>query len=360
MPRCCTVTTGSSPACRTSPDDEWLADATECLFPEPDEIEADVTRLIGGSALFASRFRECASRALLLPRPRPGRRAPLWQQRQRSAQLLQIAAEHPTFPIVLEAVRECVKDVYDLPALVALMTSVQERRIRVIEVTPPAASPFARSLLFGYVSEYLYEGDSPLAERRAAALTLDPSLLGELLGQTDLRDLLEPDAIAQVVAQVQHLTEERRARGPEDAVDMLRSLGPLGTVAARLRGVDSDVARGARGAAAGPAHASRRQRRVGVRRGRSAPARRPGGAHPRGSRRRPPPTSGGSPRRPHLPLQPDTRSLHGRRRRRGTSASRRRWSRIACRSRALPEGSSRAGSCRTPPAHSGATPMSCA
>jgi ATP-dependent Lhr-like helicase len=220
------------------PDDEWLADATACLFPDPDEIEADVTRLIGGSALFASRFRECASRALLLPRPRPGRRAPLWQQRQRSAQLLQIAAEHPTFPIVLEAVRECVKDVYDLPALVDLMASVQQRRIRVIEVTPAAASPFARSLLFGYVSEYLYEGDSPLAERRAAALTLDPSLLGELLGQTDLRDLLEPDAILQVVAQIQHLTPERRARGPEDAVDMLRGLGPLGTTEIGLRGVD--------------------------------------------------------------------------------------------------------------------------
>ena len=222
------------------PDDEWLTDATACLFPEPDQVESDVTRLIGGSALFASRFRECASRALLLPRPRPGRRAPLWQQRQRSAQLLQIAAEHPTFPIVLEAVRECVKDVYDLPSLVSLMASVQERRIRVIEVTPPSASPFARSLLFGYVSEYLYEGDSPLAERRAAALTLDPSLLGELLGQTDLRDLLEPDAIAQVVAQIQHLTVERRARGPEDAVDMLRSLGPLGTADAGLRGVEPE------------------------------------------------------------------------------------------------------------------------
>ncbi len=118
------------------------------------------------------------------------------------------------------------------------MASVQERRIRVIEVTPAAASPFARSLLFGYVSEYLYEGDSPLAERRAAALTLDPSLLGELLGQTDLRDLLEPDAIAQVVAQIQHLTEERRARGPEDVADLLRVLGPLGTAETELRGVD--------------------------------------------------------------------------------------------------------------------------
>ncbi len=222
------------------PDDDWLADATACLFPDPEQVEADVTRLIGGSALFTSRFRECASRALLLPRPRPGRRAPLWQQRQRSAQLLQIAAEHPTFPIVLEAVRECVMDVYDVPALVALMARVQQRTIRVVEVTPPVASPFARSLLFGYVSEYLYEGDSPLAERRAAALSLDPTLLGELLGQTDLRDLLEPEAIAQVVAQIQHLTPERRARGPEDAVDLLRVLGPLSTADAVLRGVEPD------------------------------------------------------------------------------------------------------------------------
>ncbi len=219
------------------PEDDWLADATTALFPEPDLIEADVTRLIGGSALFAARFRECASRALLLPRPRPGRRAPLWQQRQRSAQLLQIAAGHPTFPIVLEAVRECVRDVYDLPALIELMTSVAQRRISVVEVSPDAASPFARSLLFGYVSEYLYEGDSPLAERRAAALTLDPTLLGELLGQTDLRDLLEPEAITAVVAQIQHLTPERRARRQEDAPDLLRMLGPLSEPAAAQRGV---------------------------------------------------------------------------------------------------------------------------
>ena len=220
------------------PDDDWLSEATACLFPQPDEVEADVTRLVGGSALFAARFRECASRALLLPRPRPGKRAPLWQQRQRSAQLLQIAAEHPTFPIVLEAVRECLQDVYDLPALVDLMTSVAQRRIQVVEVSPHAASPFARSLLFGYVSEFLYEGDSPLAERRAAALTLDPALLGELLGQTDLRDLLDAAAIAQVVEQVQHLTAERRARGPEDAADLLRVLGPLSAEQAAARGVD--------------------------------------------------------------------------------------------------------------------------
>jgi ATP-dependent Lhr-like helicase len=217
--------------------DDWLVQATECLFPEPEDIEPGVTRLIGSSALFAARFRECASRALLLPRLRPGRRAPLWQQRQRSAQLLQIAAEHPTFPIVLEAVRECLQDVYDLPALVDLMTSVRDRHVRVVEVSPHTASPFARSLLFGYVAEYLYEGDSPLAERRAAALTLDPALLGELLGQTDLRELLDPEAIAQVVAQLQHLTEDRRARGPEDAADLLRVLGPLTASEAQERGV---------------------------------------------------------------------------------------------------------------------------
>ncbi len=221
------------------PDEELLAEATTCLLPEPDEVEAAVTRLIGGSALFSARFRECASRALLLPRPRPGRRAPLWQQRQRSAQLLQVAAEHPTFPIVLEAVRECVKDVYDVPALVSLLRDVHERRIHVVEVTPQGASPFARSLLFGYVSEYLYEGDSPLAERRAAALTLDPALLGDLLGQADLRDLLDSTAIAQVVQQIQYLSEDRRARGPEDAADLLRVLGPLTTEQAALRGVES-------------------------------------------------------------------------------------------------------------------------
>jgi ATP-dependent Lhr-like helicase len=222
------------------PGDDWVPDAIACLFPEPDDVEPSVTRLIGSSALFAARFRECASRALLLPRLRPGRRAPLWQQRQRSAQLLQIAAEHPSFPIVLEAVRECLQDVYDLPALVELMGAVAERRIRVVEVSPPAPSPFARSLLFGYVAEFLYEGDSPLAERRAAALTLDPALLGELLGQTDLRDLLDPEAIAEVVARLQHLTADRHTRHAEDAADLLRLLGPLSMVQAAERGVEPE------------------------------------------------------------------------------------------------------------------------
>ena len=222
------------------PDDEWVHEATACLFPDPEEVEPGVTGLIGSSALFASRFRECASRALLLPRLRPGRRAPLWQQRQRSAQLLQVAAEHPTFPIVLEAVRECVQDVFDLPALVDLMAAVQRRSIRVVEDSPAQATPFARSLLFGYVAEFLYEGDTPLAERRAAALTLDPTLLGELLGQADLRELLEPAAIEAVVAQLQHLTPERRARDLEDAADLLRVLGPLSVAEGERRGVEPD------------------------------------------------------------------------------------------------------------------------
>jgi ATP-dependent Lhr-like helicase len=222
------------------PGEDWIGEAVACLFPEPEDVEPSVTRLIGASALFAARFREAASRALLLPRLRPGRRAPLWQQRQRSAQLLQIAAEHPTFPIVLEAVRECLQDVYDLPSLVELMTAVAERRVQVVEVSPHAPSPFARSLLFGYVAEFLYEGDSPLAERRAAALTLDPTLLGELLGQTDLRELLDPTAIEEVVARLQHLTEDRAARHGEDAADMLRQLGPLSTEQAAQRGVSAE------------------------------------------------------------------------------------------------------------------------
>jgi ATP-dependent Lhr-like helicase len=145
-----------------------------------------------GSSLFASRFGECAARALLLPRRDPGRRSPLWQQRQRSAQLLEVARTYPSFPIVLESVRECLQDVYDLASLRRLMQDVASRRVRLVEVDPPVASPFAQSLLFGYVAAFLYEGDSPLAERRAAALSLDPGLLADLLGRAELRELLDP------------------------------------------------------------------------------------------------------------------------------------------------------------------------
>ena len=191
-------------------DDVVLAGVAEAVVLDPDEVEALVTAEAGGSALFAARFRESAARALLLPRRNPGKRSPLWQQRQRSAQLLSVASQYGSFPIVLETMREVLQDVYDVPGLAALMRSVQSREVRVVEVETPTPSPFARSLLFGYVAAYLYEGDSPLAERRAAALTLDSGLLAELLGQAELRDLLDDEALAQVEAELQRLVPERR------------------------------------------------------------------------------------------------------------------------------------------------------
>ncbi len=209
---------------------------------DADEVEQIVTSEVGGSALFASRFRECAARALLLPRRDPGRRSPLWQQRQRSAQLLEVAVRYPSFPIVLEAVRECLQDVYDVPALLALMRDLSARRIRVVEVATPAPSPFARSLLFGYVAAFMYEGDSPVAERRAAALSLDQGLLAELLGRAELRELLDPDVLGELELELQRLVPERQARDAEGVADLLRLLGPLSTAEVAERSVPgSDV-----------------------------------------------------------------------------------------------------------------------
>ncbi len=193
----------------------------------PEEIEEEVRRLVGSSALFAARFRECAARALLLPRRDPNQRAPLWQQRQRSAHLLEVARPHPDFPIMLEAARECLQDVYDLPALVDLMTQVGRRRVQVREIETPAPSPFARSLLFGYMAQFLYDTDAPLAERRTAALALDQSLLAELLGTVSLRELLDAEVIAEVEQRLQGLTEERALHSAEQIADALRRLGPL-------------------------------------------------------------------------------------------------------------------------------------
>ncbi len=197
------------------------------LVFEAEEVEPLVTAEAGGSAVFASRFRECAARALLLPRRHPGRRSPLWQQRRRSQQLLQVAADFGSFPIVLETMREVLQDVYDVPALVSLMDDIATRRVRVLEVTSDQPSPFARSLVFGYVAAFMYEGDAPLAERRAAALTLDAGLLGELLGQTELNELLDADAIDEVERELQMLIPSRAPRDGEDVADMLRILGPL-------------------------------------------------------------------------------------------------------------------------------------
>ena len=203
---------------------------------EPEDIEALVQAEVGASALFASRFRECAARALLLPKRHPGKRSPLWQQRQRSAQLLQVASQYGSFPIVLETVREVLQDVYDLPGLVGLMNDVRARQVRFVEVETPVASPFARSLLFGYIGAFMYEGDAPLAERRAQALSLDTALLAELLGQAELRELIDGDALTEIEMELQRLTQERAARHLDDVADMLRFLGDLTTGEAVLRG----------------------------------------------------------------------------------------------------------------------------
>jgi len=205
---------------------------------DPDDVDDAVTTEVGGSALFASRFRECAARALLLPRRDPRRRTPLWQQRQRSAQLLEVASKYGSFPIVLEALRECVQDVYDLPGLQRLMRAVADRSVRIVEVETAQPSPFARSLLFGYVASFLYEGDSPLAERRAQALSLDPTLLAELLGRTELRELLDASVILRTETELQRLAPDRQARDLEGVADLLRLLGPLSTAAVADRCVD--------------------------------------------------------------------------------------------------------------------------
>ncbi|MDT7572446.1 MAG: ATP-dependent helicase Lhr and Lhr-like helicase, partial [Actinomycetota bacterium] len=224
------------------PDTGGEPPGAEIFVFEADELDEIVTTEVGGSALFASRFRECAARALLLPRRNPGARAPLWQQRQRSAQLLEVARKYPDFPILLETARECLQDVYDLPALAELTRRIASREIQIAEVTTERASPFAQNLLFGYVASFLYEGDTPLAERRAAALTLDPTLLAELLGRAELRELLDPEVIERTEAELQRLADDRRVSGVEGVADLLRILGPLTTDDAQRRLAEGEAA----------------------------------------------------------------------------------------------------------------------
>ncbi|MGO9160751.1 MAG: DEAD/DEAH box helicase [Streptosporangiaceae bacterium] len=211
---------------------------------DAEEVEQLVTAELGASALFAARFRECAARALLLPRRQPGRRAPLWQQRQRSAQLLAVASQFATFPIVLETVRECLQDVFDVPGLTRLMRDLAARRVRLVEVETPAPSPFGRSLLFRYVGAFMYEGDAPLAERRAQALALDSALLAELLGQADARELLDPEIIRDTERDLQYLSPARAAGSAERVADMLRAIGPLSAQEVAERCTAPDAAAG--------------------------------------------------------------------------------------------------------------------
>ena len=214
---------------------EDVPPSADLFLFDPDELEAIVTESVGDSALFASRFRENAARALLLPRRDPGKRTPLWQQRQRAAQLLDVARKYPDFPVLLETARECLQDVYDVPALVQVHRSLQSRAVSMLEVETNDPSPFARTLLFEYVAEHLYDGDAPAAERRAAALSLDPALLAELLGSSGLRDLLDPAVLVQTQQRLQRTGERYRAYGVEGVADLLRQLGPLSAQELSLR-----------------------------------------------------------------------------------------------------------------------------
>ncbi|MBT8203517.1 MAG: DEAD/DEAH box helicase [Acidimicrobiia bacterium] len=213
---------------------------TDALIVEPEELEELVVEEVANSALFASRFREAAGRALLLPRRRPGDRTPLWLQRRRSADLLKIARNYPSFPIVLETYREVLQEHFDLPALTGLLADVRARTVRITDVSLDSPSPFASSLTFDFIAAYMYEYDAPPAERRAAALTLDRTLLAELLGEPELRNLLDPDVVAEVELELQRLLPDRHARSSAAVHDLLRHLGPLGRTDLEAR-VDGDL-----------------------------------------------------------------------------------------------------------------------
>jgi ATP-dependent Lhr-like helicase len=211
---------------------------------DPEEVEEAIVAELGDSALFGARFRENAGRALLIPRAYPGRRTPLWQQRLKSQSLLEVARRYPDFPIVLETYRECLRDVLDLQGLQDLLRGISTRELSLVEVQTQSASPFAGSLLFDYVATYMYEGDTPSAERRAAALSLDRDLLRELLGQEELRELIDPGALARIEEDLQHRSERTRATGRDALCDVLRMLGDLRAQELRervLEGLDADA-----------------------------------------------------------------------------------------------------------------------
>ncbi len=224
------------------PDADRPPPGADLFLFATDGLRQRIAAAVGASALFAARFRECAARALLLPRRSPGRRSPLWQQRLRAGQLLEVARGYPDFPILVETARECLQDVYDLPALEALMRRAEAGALRFVEVVTDTPSVFAANLLFGYVAEFMYEGDAPLAERRASLLSLDAGLLRDLLGQGDLGTLLDPEVVARVAAALQHTAPESRLFGLEGAADLLRELGPLSLREVAERLVPTDPA----------------------------------------------------------------------------------------------------------------------
>src|SRR5262249_42878295 len=208
------------------PDRDVPPDAA-ALVPEPDEVEELVVRELGAPALFAAHFREASARALLLPRRRPGQRTPLWMQRKRAADLLAVASRYASFPMILESYRECLQDVFDLPGLVELARRVRQRELRLVTVDTAVPSPFSASLLFGYVANYIYEGDAPLAERRAQALAVDQAQLRELLAAAEMRELLDREALAELERTLQCLDAGHQARNIDRLHDLLLRLGEL-------------------------------------------------------------------------------------------------------------------------------------
>jgi ATP-dependent Lhr-like helicase len=199
------------------------------MIPAADEVESLVVRQLGGTALFAAKFREAAARALLLPKRRPGGRSPLWQQRKRASDLLRVASNYGSFPMLLETYRECLRDVFDIPSLVDTLRLIEAREIKTVTVDSAMPSPFASALLFGYVANYIYDGDAPLAERRAQALSIDQAQLRELLGEAELRELLDADALAEIERQLQNLDPDHHARSVDGVHDLLLRLGDLTT-----------------------------------------------------------------------------------------------------------------------------------
>ena len=212
------------------------------LLPSPQEFRELVLRQLGSSSLFAAKFREAAGRALLLPKRRAGLRAPLWQQRKRAADLLAVASRFSSFPILLETYRECMRDVFDLPAAQQILASIERGEIHVTRVESERPSPFAASLLFSYVANYIYDGDAPLAERRAQALSIDPSQLQEILGDSDLRELLDSAAIDEVESRLQLLDPDYQARHTDGVHDLLLKLGDLTAEEIAARAASPEVA----------------------------------------------------------------------------------------------------------------------
>jgi ATP-dependent Lhr-like helicase len=215
------------------------------LIPDPDDVERVLVDELAHSSVFATHFRENAARALLLPRRRPGLRTPLWAQRLRAQQLMNVALRFPAFPVTLETYREVLRDVFDVPALVDVLRRIRSQEIRIEPAVTDAASPFARSLVFDYVAAFLYEGDAPLAERKAQALTLDRNLLRELIGGGELRELLELDVLAEVEVELQQLAEGRRARDADELHDLLRRVGDLSRAELEARAIDPAAVEGA-------------------------------------------------------------------------------------------------------------------